>query len=80
MDVEPLIAEGAMSEVIMEAKAEGAAPEVVEVLAEVPNSPRMPRPKLTPTKESAKDKKGKKVATLVRASPRRNPQKDKPTA
>ena len=35
---------------------------------------------LTLTKESAKDKNGKQLAIPVRASPRRNPLKDKPTA
>jgi len=40
-------------------EAEGVAPEVAEVLVEVPMSPWMHRPKPTPTKESAKDKKGK---------------------
>ena len=33
----------------------------------------------TSTKENAKDNKGKQVVTLVHVSPRRNPQKDKPT-
>ena len=43
----------------MEREAEVASPKVAEVLAEVPKSPRMPRPKPTPTKEAGKDKKGK---------------------
>lgn len=59
---------------------EEVAPEVVEVLAEVPKSPQMLRPKLTPTKDSMKDKKGKQPAISVCASLRRNPPKDKPTA
>eukprot|EP00253_Pinus_taeda_P014638 PITA_14638 len=59
---------------------QGAAPKVTEVLTEVPKSPQTPRLKPTLTKESAKDKKGKKVAIPVHTSPRRNPQKDKPTA
>ena len=78
MSVEVVTVEGAVPEVVSEA--EGVAPEVSEVLSEVPKSPRMPRPKPTPTKESVKDKKGKQVVTPVRMSPRRNPPKDKPTA
>lgn len=62
----------------VEMEVEVAAPEVVEVLAEVPKSPWMPRPNPTPTKDTTKDKMGKQPAILVRASPRRNP--PKPTA
>ena len=50
-------AEEFVSEIEMEAKE--VAPEVVEVLVEVPKSPRMTIPKPTPTKESVKNKKGK---------------------
>jgi len=78
MDVDVVTAEGAMSEFVKEAK--GIAPEVAEVLAEVPRSPQIPRLKTNSTKESVKDKKGKQAAILVHGSPRRNPQKDKPTA
>lgn len=46
-----------MPEIDMEA--EEVSPEFAEVLVEVPKSRRMPRPKLNPTKESVKDKKGK---------------------
>jgi len=56
-------------------EAEEVALEVVEVLVEVPKSLRMPRTKLTQTKESAKYKKGKKLAISVCASSRRNPLK-----
>lgn len=56
----------------IEMEAEVAPPDVSEVLSEVPKSPRKPRPKLTSTKESAKDKKGKQPAIPVCASPRRN--------
>lgn len=59
-------------------EAEEVAPKVVKVLAEVPKSPRMSRPKPTPTKDSVKDKKGKQPTIPVRTSPRRNP--PKPTA
>ena len=65
-----------MPEVVREV--EGATLEVTEVLAEVPKSPWTPRSKLTPTKESEKDKKGKQPAIPVHASSRRNP--PKPTA
>jgi len=78
MDAKVVTTKGGISEVIMEV--ERAAPEVAEVLAEVPKSPQRPRPKPTLTKEGLNDKKGKEVMTLMRASPRRNPQKDKPTA
>lgn len=71
MNVKEVTAKGAMPKVVM--GAEGIAPEVAEVLAKVPKSPRMPRPKPTPTKESAKDKKDKQVAIPVRMLPRRNP-------
>lgn len=40
-----------------------------------PKSLRIPRPKLTPTKETTKDKKGKKPVIPVCTSPRRNPPK-----
>lgn len=53
----------------VEMKAKFVAPEVAEVLAKVPKSPRMLRPKPTPTKETVKDKKRKKLAILVHASP-----------
>ena len=53
--------------------AEVAAPEVVEVLAEVPKSLRMLRLKPTPTKETMKDKKAKQPAISVHTSPRQNP-------
>jgi len=69
--IEVVTAEGVVLEVVSEA--EGAALEVVEVLAKVPKSPRTPRPKPTPTKESVKDNKGKQAAIPVHASPRRNP-------
>jgi len=49
--------EESVPEVDMEA--ELVALDVAEVLANVPKSPRTPRPKLTPTKETTKDKKGK---------------------
>ncbi len=62
----------------MEIKAEVVAPEVTEVLAEVPKSSITSRRKLIQTKETVKDKKGKQPAILVHASPRRNP--PKPTA
>ena len=62
----------------MELEVEVAAPEVAKVLAEAPKSPRTPRPKPIPTKETVKDKKGKKPTIPVSASPRRNP--PKPTA
>ena len=60
----------------------GAAPEVasVEVLAEVPKSPRSPRLRPTSTTEGPKTKKYKqRVAQLVRESPRKHPNKEKPT-
>lgn len=66
-------AEVSVTEIDMEAKE--VAPEVVEVLTEVPKSPRMSRPKPTPTKETMKDKKEKQPAILVRTLPRRNPLK-----
>jgi len=56
-------------------EAEVVALEITEMLAEVPKSLQSPRPKLTPTKETVKDKKGKKPATSVHASLRRNPLK-----
>jgi len=62
----------------MEREAKIIALEVAEVLAEVPKSLRMLRPKSTPTKEIVKYKKGKQLAIPMRASPRRNP--PKPTA
>ncbi len=62
----------------IEMEAEEVALEAAEVLVEVPKTPRTPRPKLTPTKESTRDKKCKQPAIPVRASPRRNP--PKPTA
>lgn len=52
-----MTAEGVVSKAAREA--EGVAPEVAKVLAEVPKSPQTPRLKPTPTKESVKDKKGK---------------------
>lgn len=78
MDVEVVTAEGAIPEVVMEA--DGASPEVAEVLPEVLKAPWKFRPKPTPTKESVKDKKGKQAAILVCMFPRRNMPKDKPTA
>ena len=78
MDVEVVTAEVVVPKFVMEV--EGATPKVAEVLAKVPKSPQMPRPKPTATKESVKDKKGKQPAIPVRASTRRNPPKDKPTA
>lgn len=78
MDADAVIAEGAMQEVIMEV--EGATLEVAEVLAEVPKSQQMPRPKPTPTKESVKDKKGKQTTIPMHTMPRRNTQNDKTTA
>ena len=77
MDAEVVTTEGPMSEVVMEV--EGATLDITKVLAEVPKSPRMPRPKPTLTKESAKDKKGKQALIPVHVSPRRNTQNDKPT-
>jgi len=59
----------------MEIEAEVATLEVLEVLAEVPKSSRMPRQKPTPIRETMKDKKGKQSAIPVRASSRRNPPK-----
>jgi len=61
--------EESVPEIDMEA--EEVAPEVAEVLAEDP-TPKTPRPKLTPIKESAKDKKDEQPAIPVCASPRRN--------
>lgn len=61
---------------------EGAALEItsVEVPTEVPKSPRSPRPRPMPNKEGPKTKKDKhKPTPLVRASPRKHPQKEKPT-
>jgi len=55
IDTEEVIAEESVMEIVIEEVAR----EVVEVLEEVPKSPRTLRPKPTPTKESAKDKKGK---------------------
>ena len=75
MDVEAVTIEGVLPEVVMEV--DGAAPEVAEVLVEVPKSPWMPRPKLTLTKQSAKDKKDKQAVIPVHASSRRNPPKEK---
>lgn len=69
-------AEESVMEIQLEAKE--VAPEVAEVLVEVPKSPRMLRPELTPTKETAKDKKAKQPTIPVCVSPRRNP--SKPTA
>lgn len=60
MDSEAVTAKVTMSEFVKQAQ--GATPEVAEVLAKVPKSLRMPRLKMTSTKESAKDKKGKQVA------------------
>lgn len=77
MDIKVVTTKEDMLEVVMEV--EEATLEVSEVLAEVPKSPRTPRLTPTPTKESEKDKKGKQRAIPVRASPRRNPLKDKPT-
>lgn len=54
----------------MERETEVAVLEVDEVLVEVPKSPRTPRPKPAPTKETIKDKKGKKPAIPVNTSPR----------
>lgn len=64
-------------ELVLEMAMEGeeANPEVVEVLAEVPQSPRTSRPNPTPTKESMNDKKGKHPTISVHASLRRNPPK-----
>lgn len=47
-------------------------------MAEVPKSLRTSRPKLTPTKEIMKDKKGKQPTILMHALLRGNPRK--PTA
>lgn len=71
MDIEAMTTEEDMTKIVMEA--EEAALEVSEVLAEVAKSPRMPRPKLTPTKDSMNNKKGKQPTIPVCASPRRNP-------
>jgi len=54
----------------MDREAEVAAPEVVEVLAEVPKSLRTSRSKPTPTKETMKGKKGKHLTISVHTSPR----------
>lgn len=62
----------------IEKEVEVAAAKVVEVLAEVPKSSWMSRPKMTPTKVTAKDKKGKQPTIPVWSSPRINP--SKPTA
>ena len=78
MDTEAMIAKGVVPEVAREV--EGVVPEVSKVLVEVRKSPWMPRPKLTQTKESEKDKKGKQAVIPVCTSPRANPSKDKPTA
>lgn len=59
MDIEVVIAEGVVPKFVREA--EGVSLEVEEVLAKAPKSPRMPILKTTPTKESAKDNKGKQV-------------------
>lgn len=59
----------------MELEAEEVAPVVAEILVEVPKSLRTPRPKLSPTKETTKDKKGKQPDIPMCASPRRNPPK-----
>jgi len=74
MDTKVVTTEGVVSEVV--SKAEGATPEVVEVLAKVPKSPQTPRPKPTPTMECEKGKKGKQAAILVCTLPRRNPPKE----
>lgn len=70
MDAQAMTIEGIVLEVVM--KVEGATSEVVEVLAKVPKSPRMLKPKLTLTKESVTNNKGKQAATPMYASPRRN--------
>lgn len=75
MDNEVVKTEEDMLEIVMEV--EEAALEVAEVLTEVPKSPRMLRPKLTPTKES--EKKRRQPTIPMRASLRRSPPKDKPT-
>jgi len=59
----------------MEKQAKEAGPEVAKVLVEVPKSPRMMRPKKTPTKEIMKDKKEKPPAILMHTLPRQNPTK-----
>ena len=59
----------------MEIEVEVAAPEVSKVLIEVPKSPRRSRPKVTPTKETMKDKKGKHPAIPVYTSAWTNPPK-----
>ena len=78
MDTVAVTTKGDVSKVVREV--EGATPEVVEVLAKDPKSPQTPRLKPTLTKESVKDKKGKQATILVHVSPRRNPQKDKPSS
>lgn len=81
MCTEATTVEGDIPKVAM--AVEGAAPEVLpaEILVEVPKSPQTPRPRPTPTKEGLKIKKGKQVAPSypVCASPRKHPQKVKPT-
>lgn len=57
MDTKAVKTEEDMLEVVIEVEA--GASEIAEVLTEVPKSPRMLRQKLTPTKESTKDRKGK---------------------
>jgi len=68
IEVEELVLE-------IEMEVEVAAPEVFEVLAEVPKSPSNPRPKPTLTKDTTKDKKGKKPIIPMSASLGRIPLK-----
>lgn len=73
INTERVATEENVQEIDMGAKV--ASPEVAEVLAEVPKSPRTPRLKPTPTKETMKEKKGKQPAIPMHASPRRKPPK-----
>ena len=57
--IEAIDAEVEESLLEMEMEAEEVASKVAKVLAEVPKSPRMSRPKPTPTKEIVRDKTGK---------------------
>jgi len=78
---EAMATEGATSEVAM--VTEEVAPKIASFKpsTKVPKSSRSLRPTPTPTKEGLKTKKYKqKVTPSVHTSPRKHPQKEKPTA